>query len=71
MARLPMHIQFAGLDYPGIGPEHSWLHDTGGVNYVAPPMMKPWSLFSYAPAKKALFLPRTIACACLCQHYDW
>ena len=25
----------AGLDYPGIGPEHSWLHDTGRVNYVS------------------------------------
>ena len=25
----------AGLDYPGIGPEHSWLHETGRVNYVA------------------------------------
>ncbi|MFC2969274.1 tryptophan synthase subunit beta [Acidimangrovimonas pyrenivorans] len=25
----------AGLDYPGIGPEHSWLHDTGRAEYVA------------------------------------
>ncbi|MCU0789836.1 MAG: tryptophan synthase subunit beta, partial [Nitratireductor sp.] len=24
----------AGLDYPGIGPEHSWLKDTGRVEYV-------------------------------------
>jgi len=24
----------AGLDYPGIGPEHCWLHDTGRVEYV-------------------------------------
>jgi tryptophan synthase beta chain len=24
----------AGLDYPGIGPEHSWLHDSGRVKYV-------------------------------------
>ncbi|MDD9911169.1 MAG: tryptophan synthase subunit beta [Ahrensia sp.] len=24
----------AGLDYPGIGPEHSWLRDTGRVDYV-------------------------------------
>ena len=24
----------AGLDYPGIGPEHSWLKDSGRVNYV-------------------------------------
>ncbi len=25
----------AGLDYPGIGPEHSWLHQTGRAEYVA------------------------------------
>ena len=25
----------AGLDYPGIGPEHSWLYETGRVKYVA------------------------------------
>ena len=25
----------AGLDYPGIGPEHAWLHDVGRVNYVS------------------------------------
>ncbi len=25
----------AGLDYPGIGPEHSWLNDTGRAQYVA------------------------------------
>jgi len=24
----------AGLDYPGIGPEHSWLHDTGRATYL-------------------------------------
>ncbi|WP_022727584.1 tryptophan synthase subunit beta [Fodinicurvata sediminis] len=25
----------AGLDYPGIGPEHSWLHESGRVEYAA------------------------------------
>ncbi len=25
----------AGLDYPGIGPEHSWLHDVGRARYVS------------------------------------
>jgi tryptophan synthase beta chain len=29
------HTISAGLDYPGIGPEHSWLHDIGRVNYVS------------------------------------
>jgi tryptophan synthase beta chain len=28
------HSISAGLDYPGIGPEHAWLHDAGRVNYV-------------------------------------
>ncbi|NOZ41868.1 MAG: tryptophan synthase subunit beta [Alphaproteobacteria bacterium] len=29
------HSISAGLDYPGIGPEHSWLHDIRRVKYVA------------------------------------
>jgi tryptophan synthase beta chain len=29
------HSISAGLDYPGVGPEHSWLKDRGRVNYVA------------------------------------
>ncbi|RAH99468.1 tryptophan synthase subunit beta [Acuticoccus sediminis] len=28
------HSISAGLDYPGIGPEHSWLKETGRVSYV-------------------------------------
>ncbi len=29
------HSISAGLDYPGIGPEHAWLNDIGRVNYVS------------------------------------
>ena len=29
------HSISAGLDYPGVGPEHSWLKDTGRVTYVS------------------------------------
>jgi tryptophan synthase beta chain len=29
------HSISAGLDYPGIGPEHSWLHDVGRVSYLS------------------------------------
>ncbi|MBW8270615.1 tryptophan synthase subunit beta [Caldovatus aquaticus] len=29
------HSISAGLDYPGIGPEHAWLHEIGRVKYVA------------------------------------
>ena len=28
------HSISAGLDYPGIGPEHSWLHDVGRASYL-------------------------------------
>ncbi|SDW59272.1 tryptophan synthase beta chain [Marininema mesophilum] len=31
---LPAHSISAGLDYPGIGPEHSFLHDTNQVRYT-------------------------------------
>jgi tryptophan synthase beta chain len=29
------HSVSAGLDYPGVGPEHAWLKDTGRASYVA------------------------------------
>lgn len=29
------HSISAGLDYPGIGPEHAWLHEAGRVQYVS------------------------------------
>ena len=29
------HSISAGLDYPGVGPEHSWLNDTGRAEYVS------------------------------------
>jgi tryptophan synthase beta chain len=32
---LPTHSVSAGLDYPGVGPEHAWLKDTGRVRYTA------------------------------------
>ena len=32
---LEAHSISAGLDYPGIGPEHSWLKDSGRANYVS------------------------------------
>jgi tryptophan synthase beta chain len=31
------HSISAGLDYPGVGPEHAWLHDTGRATYEAVP----------------------------------
>ena len=31
----PAHSVSAGLDYPGVGPEHSWLRDTGRARYAS------------------------------------
>jgi tryptophan synthase beta chain len=31
----PAHSISAGLDYPGIGPEHAWLHDSGRATYLS------------------------------------
>jgi tryptophan synthase beta chain len=33
----PVHSVSAGLDYPGVGPEHSYWHDTGRVQYCSVP----------------------------------
>lgn len=32
---IPTHSISAGLDYPGVGPEHAWLKDIGRAEYVA------------------------------------
>jgi tryptophan synthase beta chain len=32
---LPTHSISAGLDYPGVGPEHTWLAETGRASYRA------------------------------------
>jgi tryptophan synthase beta chain len=32
---IPTHSISAGLDYPGVGPEHAWLRDSGRAEYVA------------------------------------
>jgi len=29
------HSISAGLDYPGIGPEHAWLNDVGRINFLS------------------------------------
>jgi tryptophan synthase beta chain len=31
----PAHSISAGLDYPGVGPEHAWLRDSGRAEYTA------------------------------------
>jgi tryptophan synthase beta chain len=43
---LETHSVSAGLDYPGVGPEHSWLHDTGRAIYEAVPDAEAMDAFS-------------------------
>ena len=31
---LPVHSVAAGLDYPGVGPEHAWMHEEGRASYA-------------------------------------
>jgi tryptophan synthase beta chain len=44
----------AGLDYPGIGPEHSWLKDIGRVNYVAITDKEALSAFTLCSEKEGI-----------------
>ncbi|MDE7243314.1 MAG: tryptophan synthase subunit beta [Oscillospiraceae bacterium] len=43
----PVYSISAGLDYPGIGPEHAWLHDTGRAEYVPVTDSEAVSAFEY------------------------
>ena len=54
----PVYSISAGLDYPGVGPEHAWLYDTGRAEYVAVTDDEAVDAFEYlAAARKVLFLP--------------
>ena len=39
------HSISAGLDYPGVGPEHAWLHDTGRAHYEPVTTPRRWTAF--------------------------
>ncbi|MCR5794732.1 MAG: tryptophan synthase subunit beta [Solobacterium sp.] len=43
----PVYSISAGLDYPGIGPEHAWLHDTGRAEYAAITDLEAVEAFEY------------------------
>jgi tryptophan synthase beta chain len=56
------HSISAGLDYPGIGPEHSWLHDVGRVTYLSATDDEALAAFQLCAGSKASFRrwsPRT------------
>ena len=43
----PVYSISAGLDYPGVGPEHAWLYDTGQAEYVPVPDEEAVDAFEY------------------------
>ena len=43
----PVYSISAGLDYPGIGPEHAYLHDIGRAQYVAATDQEAVEAFQY------------------------
>ncbi len=62
------HSVSAGLDYPGVGPEHAWLKDIGRVNYV--PVTDQDALTAFRELTRlegiipALESSHAVACAC-------
>lgn len=56
----------AGLDYPGIGPEHSWLHDMGRVEYVPATDQEAVDAFQYCSRMEGI-LP-ALECAHAIAH---
>ena len=50
----PVYSISAGLDYPGIGPEHSYLHDTGRAEYVAITDDEAVEAFEYLSKKEGI-----------------
>ena len=48
------HSISAGLDYPGVGPEHSWLKDSKRVNYVSVTDKEALKAFYYLTEKEGI-----------------
>ena len=51
---LPVHSISAGLDYPGIGPEHAWLASTGRAEYHAVTDSEAVDAFEYLSRKEGI-----------------
>ena len=52
----PVYSISAGLDYPGVGPEHSYLHDIGRAEYVPVTDEEAVAHLNILPGQKELFL---------------
>jgi tryptophan synthase beta chain len=65
----PAHSVSAGLDYPGVGPEHAYLRDTGRVEYLAVTDAEALEAFQYLSRKEGIIpaLESAHAIAHLCS----
>ncbi len=63
------HSISAGLDYPGIGPEHAWLHDLKRVEYVAVSDAEALASFRLCTRLEGI-IPALEVGACHCRDVD-
>ena len=65
----PVYSISAGLDYPGVGPEHAYLHDMGRAEYVPVTDEEAVWAFEYL-AKTEGIIPaiESGACSCSCNE---
>jgi len=63
------HSISAGLDYPGIGPEHSWLHDVGRATYLTCTDQEALDAFSLLAELEGI-LPAIESCHALARLPD-
>jgi tryptophan synthase beta chain len=50
----PAHSISAGLDYPGVGPEHAWLRDSGRARYVSVTDAEALEAFQYLSQREGI-----------------
>ncbi|KAH6918394.1 tryptophan synthetase [Coprinopsis sp. MPI-PUGE-AT-0042] len=65
------HSISAGLDYPGVGPEHAWLKDSGRADYVVATDEEALRGFRMLTQKRASFLLLMISTALESSHAIW
>ncbi len=64
----PVYSISAGLDYPGIGPEHAYLHDTGRAQYVPVTDEEAVEAFEYLSRTEGIIPAiENRTCSCLCE----
>ena len=66
----PTHSIAAGLDYPGVGPEHAWLQETGRARYVSVTDEEAMEAYS-ALAKREGIIPALESSHALAYAMTW